>query len=322
MSTPSALAQTTGTATVRVGCTVPGPPESLKARPVSPITYVADEDGVVVIEMESHGPTGGWVEETIVSGWAGDGYFRWNGPNLFNTPGVDTLSFRFVVPDTDTYLIRIHSRHDDPDSSQENDCWARMDNGPWHKLFENSGASGVGVWTYTARYEDTGKFPEHVLTAGIHKYDISGRSYNFKIDRVHALPKTIWAANFLDPQSELLRDRPIVGLKMRVEIDDPTNSAGLNPGIARTLWYGGFVNSNYPCGQLNKFGEALIALAPAPIVAGPPILWQGPGIPSTHNAIIPNDPSLIGLLLGTQGVLYQPGKLVLTDALDLFIGDQ
>ncbi len=318
---PSALAQTFGTATQRSGCTAPAHTGSIEARPLNPLTYAADAAGVVVVEMESHAPTGNWEFESSIPGYAGTGYFRWDGPNLFTTPGVDILPFRFVIPADDTYLIRIHNRHDNPTPDQDNDCWARVDGGPWLKLFHNTGTSGVGVWNFNARYEETGEFPEHFFTAGTHTLEISGRSNNFIIDRVHILPKTVWFAQLSDPQSERARDRPVLGDVMRVRMDDPTNAAGLTPGVARTYWFGNFVHPNFPCGLVKPYGEVLIALSPAPGLAGAPVLWQGPGIPAVHSIAIPNDLSLLGTFVGTQGVFLEPGKVVLTDAIDLLIGD-
>ena len=128
----TATAQTPASAKVLVPCTQPASVGSMLARPTLPLTY-ADDDNKVVIEMEAKEAIGNWVEESIVSGFAGDSYFRWNGPDLFNTPGVDILTYRFAVSSPGTYLIRLHVRSDDPDPSEENDCWARL-NGGWASI--------------------------------------------------------------------------------------------------------------------------------------------------------------------------------------------
>lgn len=321
----STTAQTTGTATVRTPCTAPAPPGSLVPRQLDPKTFVANANDVVVMEVEHQAPTGNWVEETSATGFGGDSYFRWNGPNHFGTPGNGPLMFRFDNKIKQDYFIRVHVRHDDPDSSEENDCWARLDNESWKKLFHNTGPSSVGVWTFNGRYEETGDFPRYNdLSVGVHEFQISGRSTNFKIDRVHVVPVSTWFANLADEQTDVLRHHPVIGKSFKVSIDDPTDSLGLNPPTTLTMYYGGIAHANFPCGQVFPFGEVMMALSgPSPTTASLAKGWSGPGFPSNHPVPIPNDPALVGMQFTTQGVMFDTsaGIFQMTDALDLVIGD-
>ncbi|MFT5285173.1 MAG: hypothetical protein ACI8TQ_001335 [Planctomycetota bacterium] len=316
----SSAAQTPATAKVVKPCNIQSPRSSLVAQPLEPITY-GDSNNEIVIEMESQSPIGDWVEETTIPGFGGDSYFRWDGSNFFGTPNVDTLTYNFEVTKTDLYLIRLHVRHDDPDPSEENDCWARLNGGSWEKLYHNTGSAGVGVWTFNARYESTNDFPTHTLSAGLHTFEIAGRSTNFKIDRIHVLPHAVWLAKLSDPQSKFVRDRPIIGNEMSVEIDDPQGNFGLTPGAAMTGWYVGLPGAGYPCGFATPFGELLILGPGGATKVGPFQLWMGSGFPNIHSATIPNDVNLVGMKFISQAFLFQPGNFVLGDGLELNIGD-
>lgn len=308
-------------AIVRVSASDPAPLDSLLTLPSSPLTYVPDAKDVLVIEVESLDPTGDWVEESLLGGFGGESYFRWNGPNLFNTPGRDVLSYSFEIKTAGRYLFRLHVRSDDPDPSEENDCWARLDNDPWEKLFLNIGQSGVGAWSYNGRYESTSMFPEYDLTPGTYTYEISGRSTHFKIDRLHVLPYNTFFAQLSDPQSDVQRLRPIVGQSLGFAIDDPLNSAGLTPGTAMSALYGGPPGTGYPLGRSTNFGELFLgAVGTFRRIQGFQT-WSGPGQPNVRNVMIPNNLSLVGQTFITQGLWFEPGQLVLTNALELNLGD-
>ena len=79
--------------------------------------------------------------------------------------------------------------------------------------------------------------------------------------------------------------------------------------------------SNYPCGNLvSNFGELMVSL---PLFFKPATkVWNGPGQPSVFSVPILNDPIFVGRVFTWQAAIAQPGKVVLTDALDILIGDQ
>ncbi len=143
--------------------------------------------GLVVIEIESVPAAGSWTPSTTFPGFTGTSYYRWDGPDLFSNPGVDPLIYQFDITDPGDYEFHLHNRHEDPQPDQENDCWVKVDNGPWLKVFSNMGAATVGVWNWHSIAEDGGgaQFQaEYNLGVGRHTVQISGRSNGFKIDRM------------------------------------------------------------------------------------------------------------------------------------------
>ncbi len=313
-------AQTPATAKVIVPCTQPAPAGSLVPQRTEPITY-ADPSNVVVMEMESQEPIGDWVEESDISGFGGDSYFRWNGPNFFGTPNVDTLTFNFEVSKAGSYVIRLHVRHDNPDWTEGNDCWVRLDKGTWLKLYHNTGPGSVGVWSFNAVYDGTNLLPIHDLSAGAHTWEISGRSTDFIIDRIHVVPIDVFQAKLSDPQSDVLRARPIIGQTMKVEIDDPQDTFGLTPGVARTAWYAGLPGHGYPCGISTVSGELLITGPGGGVRLGAFKTWMGPGQPNVHKVNIPSNLDLVGMTFITQAVMVEPHTVLYGEGLELTIGD-
>ena len=144
------------------------------------------QNGLLVVEMESAVPVGSWTLSSSTPGFTFDGYFRWDGPNLFNQPGSAGLfGFDFELDQSATWTLSLRNRHEHPDPTEENDVWIKMDNGPWIKVFSNFVGS-VGNWTYESRF-DLGNQPQatYSLSAGAHHIEFSGRSNGFKMDRVH-----------------------------------------------------------------------------------------------------------------------------------------
>ncbi len=163
-----------------------------------------DSDGVLVVEMEDVNPVGDWVKESSVNGYTGSGYFRWDGPDLFNSPGSGILTWEFQVEQSDDYQLRLHNHHDHPDTTLENDCWVRMDNGPWEKVY-SGGFFDQWNWASTIDHEDPvpDELPIYNLNPGLHTMQISGRSKNYRINRFHLFK--VGASNSTDlskPPSE------------------------------------------------------------------------------------------------------------------------
>lgn len=146
-------------------------------------TEYCEENGLLIHEIEDQAPAGGWVEETQFAGYAGTSYFRWNGGDQFNSPGNGTLTYTLNITTPGDYQLRLHNHHNDPDTTMENDCWTRMDGSTWVKTY-----SGQNNWNWLSRFEYSNgtKEPAHYnLSAGLHTFQISGRSQNFRIDRAH-----------------------------------------------------------------------------------------------------------------------------------------
>jgi hypothetical protein len=147
------------------------------------------QDNIAIIEIETTAATGDWVLETTNAGYSGLGYYRWNGPNLFNESqaGQGILGYTIEVLEPGNYRLNLHNRHDHPNDTEENDCWVRLNNEPWIKLFSN-GPSTIGAWTWDSRFDlASGNQPgaNFDLDPGLNLIEFSGRSTNFKMDRFH-----------------------------------------------------------------------------------------------------------------------------------------
>lgn len=143
-----------------------------------------EEEGLLVIEIESAEPVGEWAEETSVSGYTGESYFRWTGPNKFTSPGHSVFGFDFEIHEPGKYWFAIRNHHDHPDQTEANDVWVRMDGGTWIKTF----SSIKDQWTWHTRHEldhDTKPPASYQLSAGEHRIEFSGRSNDFRMDRFH-----------------------------------------------------------------------------------------------------------------------------------------
>jgi len=314
--------QVTASVKVRTGCTAPAPGDSLRAGSLAPRVFVPDDRGVLNIEAETVGPRGSWLAEDGIDGYRGSGYLRWNGPDLFNQPGVDVLEFRFRIEETTRYLIRLRNRHDHPDPTSENDCWFRIDQGPWVKLVDSWGDVGVGRWSFNAFLETTSQFPEYDLDAGEHVVELAGRSRNFKIDSLHVLPKSVWFANETDPEADVERARPLIGAPFSFEVGDPHDAAGLPPQTTLVVPMLSRPGGNTPCGTvLGAAGELLLAPELGLITLGSQP-WGGPESPAIFTEAIPFRPNLLGQTFTLQAVLVEPGRFVFSDALDLVLGDR
>ena len=161
-------------------------PDTTISGPAVPIVH--ESGGLVVVEIESAAPVGAWTPETAYSGYTGDSYYRWNGSNHFNAPGIGILTYDFEIGTAGTYQLRIRNLHDNPDSSEENDCWVRMDGGTWLKAYSNAGGGTVGIWNWETRHEfgnGSQLDAQYFLSEGVHRIEISGRSTNFRMDRFH-----------------------------------------------------------------------------------------------------------------------------------------
>lgn len=141
-------------------------------------------DGLVVVEMEALAEGAGWSGASALSGFAGEGYVAWKGPDMSKTPGEGLVGFETSITDGGKYELRLRNRHDHPDVTDANDVWVRIDGGPWTKVF----SSFRGEWTWDTRHRAAdGKVGPVVLDLGpgTHKVEFSGRSEGFMIDRVH-----------------------------------------------------------------------------------------------------------------------------------------
>ena len=166
-------------------------------------TFIS-QDGLLVIPFERADYTGSWNLSTSTPGYGLDGYIRWDGPNLFGSPGTHgVFRVEFELDQGGQWILALRNRHEHPDPTEDNDVWVRVDGGQWIKVFSNA-PSSVGNWTWESRFDLHGSFPQanYNLSAGPHVIEFSGRSHGFKMDRFHLhRPGAPGATDLSQPES-------------------------------------------------------------------------------------------------------------------------
>lgn len=144
--------------------------------------YVED-DGLVVIEMETALPAAGWEVRTDKAGYAGSGYGFFTGANSYGGASGSAIEFRILITTGGRYTMHFRCSNEGAERHDlNNDLWAQMDDGPTYKTFQAS-----EPWKWGARFDHhpLGK-PEafYELDPGLHTLRLSGRSHGFHVDRV------------------------------------------------------------------------------------------------------------------------------------------
>ena len=147
------------------------------------------QNNLVVVQAESIELTGDWVIESSDAGFTGSGYIRWDGADFFGTPGNGIIEIPFKIETSGTYYVKMRSSHlGAPAGDQWNDTWMKMnDNGTWTKAGHPAANMNDG-FTFDMFVEPAGGTfidPTFFLEAGTHTLYLSGRSFNFRIDRIH-----------------------------------------------------------------------------------------------------------------------------------------
>ena len=150
--------------------------------------FIAQND-LVVVQAESMGPLGDWVVESGDAGFTGSGYLRWDGSDFFGTPGNSIIAIPFTVSSSGNYWFKLRSSHlGAPAGDQWNDTWIRVnEGGTWLKAGHPAANMNDG-FTFDMFVEPSGGSfidPLFYLDAGTHVFYLSGRSFNYRIDRIH-----------------------------------------------------------------------------------------------------------------------------------------
>lgn len=122
-------------------------------------------------------------------------------------------------------------------------------------------------------------------------------------------------------------NRPTLGNPTyMVNVDDPTNACGITPGSLTKVYFSAMPASMVlPQLGCQPGSPGHLLLDPfGPLQSAPRVPWQGPGQPATHSFAIPGDPALCGTVCCGQALFFDGRRpdvrLVLTDAIDIFIG--
>lgn len=157
-----------------------------------------EDNGLVVMDVESQLAESPWSLETSIPGFLGSGYFI-GGADFFNQPGNGTVTYQFRVNTSGRYQLAWRSRISvDGESTEYNDSWARITNNAgnpvspvsnsntitqdWYKVYLNT----ESAWTWDASNTDNN--PRSLswnLTANTeYSVQISVRSDGHALDRI------------------------------------------------------------------------------------------------------------------------------------------
>ncbi len=157
--------------------------------------------GLIVIEAESNGVVGDWDLNTTVTGFTGTGYIEWQTGDFATSTdpaGSDPITYEILVSNPGRY--RFLYRTASPNATEYNDVWARFPDNPvfrekagvfstpvfgadsWFKIYQNDAGD---AWTWETKHVD---FDPHDIyvdfpAPGVYRFQFSGRSSRFKIDR-------------------------------------------------------------------------------------------------------------------------------------------
>ncbi len=159
-----------------------------------------EQNGLVIMEVESAPVSDDWTFRTDQAGYTGTGYYEWkydNPNNIIDGAGGGILTYPIQITQTGVY--RFLYRTSAPHPTEHNDAWirfrdneveARTDAGDvidlgqdtWFKVYQGRGND---EWNYAAHTQE-GPHQVYALidTPGTYRLEVSGRSTLFKMDRM------------------------------------------------------------------------------------------------------------------------------------------
>ncbi|MCO5194166.1 MAG: hypothetical protein M9930_12890 [Anaerolineae bacterium] len=148
--------------------------------------HLAEQNGMLLIDIDSAPAVGGWVFENSAAGFFGDGYYTYRGEESLRQPNNSVLSYPIYINNPGVYEVHLWNYHDHPDTSEGNDAWLQISGGvrSWVKTF-----SGFrDQWNWDNLFEPSpGNHTEPVVSfpaAGAYTLEVTGRSHGFSIDRI------------------------------------------------------------------------------------------------------------------------------------------
>ena len=169
------------------------------------VVYVINKDlegiteengGYVVLEAESTDMVGKWIEldsPTVngTNGFTGNGYIRYTGNTEVNGPANDVLTYKIRINNPGNYKLIIRGLEapiETGEGDKANDCYVRMvgQSGNLGKFNKHVLLGNSYQWSWNVKAEfshHTFTQPIYNLSAGVHEFQVAGRSKNFFIDR-------------------------------------------------------------------------------------------------------------------------------------------
>lgn len=162
-------------------------------------TTFNEQNGLVVMEVEAMPVTSDWSLRTAVGGYTGRGYYEWRHGNTATSTvaaGTGTITYTVKINNPGRYRLQIRSAA--PHRTEHNDVWVRFPEGNalgikgtstltlagnWFKVYQNTGNNS---WTWDSKTKDHDPHDIFVdfKTAGTYRVQLSGRSTQFKVDRL------------------------------------------------------------------------------------------------------------------------------------------
>ncbi len=161
-----------------------------------------ENGGLLVMEAEKADLAGSWSFQDEIAGAVDDGYFEWkNGDPSTDAdePGLGILSYTFHIATPGTYRLLLRSAallkrdHNDvwvrfPDNEAEGrkstgGSIVHLDQNTWFKVYQKKGGND---WHFEASTVDDNAHEVFAFfnTTGSYRVELSGRSTQFKIDRL------------------------------------------------------------------------------------------------------------------------------------------
>lgn len=209
--------------------------------------FFEEENGLLVVEMESLPVSGNWEVAQNINGYTGNGYIQWTGNQFFNQTGNGAISFQIKIntPGTYTFNWRVAVGNGD-DGTLHNDTWLKINghnyyakqggvhttsrlkpkpqcnNDPNYGCPNGSSSNGffkiyggqVGTFQWKAKTSDhdAHDIAARFDTAGIYSIEINARSSFQAIDRLilwHTTEqRSVNAEKLFNPESTCLINIP------------------------------------------------------------------------------------------------------------------
>ncbi|MCM8536406.1 MAG: malectin domain-containing carbohydrate-binding protein [Lentisphaeraceae bacterium] len=155
-----------------------------------------EQNGYVVLEAENAKMTGKWVTRTAAdvkgtNAFTGSGYIRYTGNTEATGPANDVLSYKVKINNPGKYKLIVRALEaplETGEGDKANDCYVRMvgQSGNFGKFNKHVLLGNSYQWSWEIKAEFASHSftqPVYNLTAGVHEFQIAGRSKNFHIDR-------------------------------------------------------------------------------------------------------------------------------------------
>ncbi|MEM9911584.1 MAG: malectin domain-containing carbohydrate-binding protein [Pseudomonadota bacterium] len=169
------------------------PSDDPVAPPVSGAPRWLAENGTIVIEAENGRQSDtddpkndNWKLSDSVAGHSGEGYLHWDGANHYSSPGAGALYYEIEITEAGWYeLGALGSRPKNGEANDlNNDFFFRMDGGQWKKVYFHGSRE---EWNWGTKFDVNHKHStaEYYLEPGIHRLEVSGRSEDAYLDKIH-----------------------------------------------------------------------------------------------------------------------------------------